>query len=128
MNAVIFVRGKNIKEQVAYCRAYAERKGYNVEYVVTGQARELPEIINGFGKKIDRVIMRDITRISRNALENYTVQADIEIYCGALVEVAKDEPREEAFDRLMKNVVMAVRENEAEEIEKRIRRACMEID
>lgn len=128
MNAVIFVRGKNIKEQAAYCRAYAERKGYNVEYVVTGQARELPEIINGFGTKIDRVIMRDITRISRNALENYTVQADIEIYCGALVEVAKDEPREEAFDRMMKNVVMAVRENEAEEMKKRIRRACMEID
>ena len=128
MNSVIYARGKNIKEQVEYCRAYAERKGYNVEYVVTGQSRDLPEIINGFGKKIDRVIVRDTARISRNALENYTVQADIEIYCGALVEVAKDEPREEAFDRLMKNVIMAVRENEAEEIEKRIRRACMEID
>lgn len=128
MNSVIYARGKNIKEQVEYCRAYAERKGYRVEYVVTGQARELPDIIKGFGKKIDRVIVRDMTRISRNALENYTVQADIEIYCGALVEVAKDEPKEEAFDRFMRNVVMAVRENEAEEIEKRIRRACMEID
>lgn len=110
--AVIFARGKDIQGQIKHCKAYAETNGYTLAGVIVAEGRELSNIILGLGEKIDRVLVRDISRVSRNALECYTIQADLEIYCGALVEVAREDRKEEAFDRFMKNVIMAVKESE----------------
>lgn len=112
MNAVIFARGKNIEGQVNDCREYADLKGYKVEGVIIGQGRELPAVIAGFGKDIDCVIIRDMSRLSRNALENYTIQAELELDCGALVEIADSTQRDAIEHRLMKNIIMAVQEEQ----------------
>ena len=121
MNTVIFARGYNIQGQIEYCREYAEKKGYKVECVIVGQGRDLPSVILGLGFKVDRVIVRDMARISRNALEGYTIQADLELESGAIIEIATEQPRDEAFERFMRNVIMAVREDEAKERERQIR-------
>ena len=111
MRAVIFARGYDIYGQVEFCREYAERKGYTVAGVIVGQGRELPEIIGGLGMKIDRVIVRDMSRLSRNAMENYTTQSALEFECGALVEDASEKPRDEAAERFMRNIIAAVKED-----------------
>lgn len=122
MNTIIFARGKDIEGQVAHCREYAERKGYTVAGVIIGQGRELPDIIKGLQADIDLILVKCMSRISRNALEGYTIQSELEIDCGVLVEVAKeDEQRNEAADRFIKNVIMAVWENE-ECLRERVRR------
>lgn len=121
MNTVIFARGKDIQGQVKHCKAYADRQGYNVAGVIVGQGRDLPDAIKGLDMKIDRVLVRCMSRISRNALEGYTIQADLELDSGAFVEIATEKPHEEAFDKFMKNVIMAVRENEKKELERQIR-------
>lgn len=115
MNAVIFARGYNITGQVEYCREYAERKGYTVSGVIVGQGRDLPAVIGGLGKDIDIILVRDMSRLSRNALENYTVQTELEIDYGVLVEVANDRPRDEIAERLMQNIIKAVQENDISE-------------
>lgn len=112
MNAVIFARGKNIEGQVDECKAYAAQQGYKVEGVIVGQGRELPAVIAGLGGNIDRVIIRDMSRLSRNALENYTIQAELELDCGALVEIADSTQRDAIEHRLMKNIIMAVQEEQ----------------
>ena len=111
--AVIFARGKDIEKQIERGRQHAENKGYSVEGVIVGQGHELPEIIKGLGKGIDRVIVSHISRISRNALECYTIQANLEIDCGAMVEVATEKPVDEVAERFMQRVIMAVKEYEA---------------
>lgn len=121
MNTVIFARGKNIEAQIAHCREYAERKGYTVTGVIVGQGQELPGIIKALEADIDLVLVKCMSRISRNALEGYTIQTELEIDCGVLVEVATDAPKDEAADRFMKNVIMAVWENE-ERLRERVRR------
>lgn len=121
MNAVIFARGYNIQGQIEYCREYAEKRGYKVEGVIVGQGRDLPSVVRGLGFKVDRVIVRDMARISRNALEGYTIQADLELESGTIIEIATEQPRDEAFDKFMRNVIMAVREDEAKERERQIR-------
>lgn len=113
MNAVIFARGKNIEQQVKVCREYAEHKGCKVECVIVGQGNDLPAIIGGLGIDIDLVIMRDITRLSRNALTNYTIQSELEIDYGVIIETVTG--KEEATDRLMKNIVTAVLEEQRRE-------------
>jgi DNA invertase Pin-like site-specific DNA recombinase len=115
MRAIIFARGYDIHGQVEKCREYAGRKGYKVEGVIVGQGRELPEIIGGLGTKIDRVIVRDMSRLSRNAMENYTTQSTLEFECGALVEDASERPRDEAAERFMRNVIAAIQEENARE-------------
>ena len=113
MNTVIFARGKDIEGQVAHCREYAERKGYTVAGVIIGQGRELPEIIKGLQADIDLILVKCMSRISRNALEGYTIQSELEIDCGVLVEVAKaDEQRNEAEERFMRSIIRYVMENE----------------
>ena len=121
MKAVIFARGYNIQGQIEYCREHAEKKGYTVECVIVGQGRDLPSVVRGLGFKVDRVIVRDMARISRNALEGYTIQADLELESGTIIEIATEQPRDEAFDKFMKNVIMAVREDETKERERQIR-------
>lgn len=111
MNAVIFARGYNITGQVEMCRAYAEQQGYKVEGVIVGQGNDLPAIIGGLGADIDLVIMRDITRLSRNALTNYTIQSELEIDYGVIIETATGR-KEEATDRLMKNIIAAVQQEQ----------------
>lgn len=111
MNAVIFARGKNIEGQVKECKAYAELQGYKVEGVIVGQGRELPEVIKGLGGNIERVIIRDMSRLSRNALENYTIQSELEIDYGVIIETATGR-KEEATDRLMKNIIAAVQQEQ----------------
>ena len=115
MRAIIFARGYDIHGQVEKCREYAERKGYTVAGVIVGQGRELPEIISGLGMKIDRVIVRDMSRLSRNAMENYTTQSALEFECGALVEDASERPRDEAAEKFMRNVIAAIQEEKARE-------------
>ena len=115
MNAVIFARGKNIEGQVKECRAYAELKGYKVEGVIVGQGRELPEVIKGLGGNIDRVILRDMSRLSRNALENYTIQSELELDYGVTVEIADSTQRDAIEQRFMKNIVTAVLEEQRRE-------------
>ena len=111
MNAVILARGYNITGQVEYCKAYAERKGYTVVGVIVGQGRDLPSVIGGLGTDIDIILVRDMSRLSRNALENYTVQSELEIDYGVLVEVANDRPRDEAAEKFMRNIIAAVKED-----------------
>ena len=114
MKAVIFARGNDTEGQIAYCREYAARKGYEVVGVIVGQGRDLPEIVKGIGKKIDLVIARDMSRISRNMIEGYTIETDLESECGAVVEVADAESRSETEARFMRNLLLAVRENDAQ--------------
>ena len=115
MNAVIFARGKNIEGQVKECKAYAEQQGYKVEGVILGQGRELPEVIAGLGGNIDRVIIMDMSRLSRNALENYTIQSELELDYGVLVEIADSTQRDAIEQRFMKNIVTAVLEEQRRE-------------
>lgn len=121
MNAVIFARGKNIEAQVKECREYAERQGYTVNGVIVGGSHEITETIKGLQSdiKIDRVIIRDMTRLSRNALTNYTIQAELEIDCGVLVEAANSAQREAIEQRLMLNIIKAVQEEQRREKERR---------
>ena len=111
MNVVIFARGYNITGQIEYCREYAERKDYTVVGVIVGQGRDLPSVIGGLGADIDLILVRDMSRLSRNALENYTVQSELEIDYGVLVEVANDKPRDEIQERFMRNIIAAVKED-----------------
>lgn len=115
MNAVIFARGYNITGQVEQCREYAEKRGYNVVGVIVGQGRELPEIIAGLGVKIDLVIVRDMSRISRNALENYTILSQLEIDYGVLVKDAVERPHDEAVEKLMRNIIAGLHEEQQKE-------------
>lgn len=112
MNTVIFARGYNIAGQVEFCREYAESKGYNVESVVVGQGQDLPAIIGGLGGKIDRVIVRDMARINRNALEGYAILAELELDYGVTVEVATANITNEVEQRFMTNIIKAVKEND----------------
>lgn len=115
MNTVIFARGYNITGQVEHCMEYAERKGYTVSGVIVGQGRDLSAVIGGLGTDIDIVLVRDMSRLSRNALENYTVQTELEIDYGVLIEVANDRPKDEIAERLMRNIIKAVQENDISE-------------
>lgn len=115
MNTIIFARGYNITGQVEQCREYAEKRGYKVEGVVVGQGRDLPAVIGGLGTGIDLILVRDMSRLSRNALENYTVQSELEIDYGVLIEVANDKPRDEAAERLMRNIIKSVKEEQRRE-------------
>ena len=90
MRAIIFARGNNIAAQIAHCREYAERKGHEVAGVIVGSGRELVEIINGLGEKIDIVITKDLPRISRNLRENFEIQVELEETSGVLVEIASE--------------------------------------
>ena len=108
MKTVIFARGKDIKGQVEKCRAYAESKGYFVEAVIVGQGNQLADIIKGLDTDIEKVIVSCMSRISRNALEGYTIQAELELDCGVIVEVAKADISETATDRFMLNVMKAI--------------------
>lgn len=115
MNTVIFARGYNIGGQVEECREYAEKKGYNVAAVIVGQGRDLPDIISGLGTDIDMVIVRDMSRISRNALENYTILSQLEIDHGVLVKDAVERPNDEAVEKLMRNIIAALHEEKRRE-------------
>lgn len=115
MKTVIFARGYNIGGQVEECREYAERNGYNVEAVIVGQGRELPDIIAGLGVDIDMVIVRDMARISRNALENYTILSQLEIDHGVIVKDAVERPNDEAVEKLMRNIIAALHEEKRRE-------------
>ena len=115
MKAVIFARGYNIAGQVKQCKEYTEKRGSNVEGAIVGQGRELPEIIAGLGIKIDLVIVRDMSRISRNALENYTILSQLEIDYGVLVKDAVERPHDEAVEKLMRNIIAGLHEEQRKE-------------
>lgn len=115
MNTVIFARGYNIGGQVEECREYAEKKGYNVEAVIVGQGRELPDIIAALGVDVDMVIVRDMARISRNALENYTILSQLEIDHGVTVKDAVERPNDEAVEKFMRNVIAVLHEEKKRE-------------
>lgn len=121
MNAVIFARGKNVEAQVKECREYAEKQGYTVNGVIVGGSHEITGTIKSLQSdiKIDRVIIRDMSRLSRNALTNYTIQAELEIDCGVLVEAANSAQREAIEQRLMLNIIKAVQEEQRREKERR---------
>ena len=114
MNTVIFARGKDVRGQVEYCKRFAKAKGYNVVGVIVGGNYELKETIQGLQNDIliDLVLVRDMSRISRNALESYTIQADLEIECGVLIEVATDQPRDEITKKFMNKIIIEVRGKE----------------
>lgn len=114
--AVIFARGYNIHGQIEFCKEYAEKKGYSVVCVIVGSGRDLPDILRGFGEKIDLVLVRDWARISRNALESYTIQSELELDCGALIEDASERPKDEAAEKFMRNIIRAVQEEERREM------------
>lgn len=122
MNAIIFARGNNIELQIEEGMKYAERQGYTVKGVIVGNGQELTGAVKALQSvmKIDRIIAWNASRISRNALENYTIQAELEIDYGVLVETANPRRKDEAFDNFMKNVVIAARE-EARKTERRIK-------
>lgn len=115
MKAVIFARGYDLHGQVEKCREYAEKMGYTVEGVIVGQGRDLPAVISGLEMDIQRVIVRDMSRLSRNALENYTVQSELEIDYGVLVEDVSARERNEVQEKLMQNIIKAVYENDVRE-------------
>lgn len=115
MNTVIFARGKNIEQQVKECREYAEQQGYTVAGVVIGQASDLPAVIGGLGEDIKRVIVHDMARISRNALEGYAILAELELDYGVTVEIATANKTSEVEQRFMTNIIKAVKENDIRE-------------
>lgn len=115
MKAIIFARGYDLHGQVEKCREYAEKMGYTVEGVIVGQGRDLPAVISGLEMDIQRVIVRDMSRLSRNALENYTVQSELEIDYGVLVEDVSARERNEVQEKLMQNIIKAVYENDVRE-------------
>lgn len=123
MRAVIFARGNNIEAQMAHCREYAVRKGYEVTGVIVGQGRELPEIVNGLGEKIDLVIVKDLARISRNIRENAEIQMELEQTNGVLVELAS-EKKNGLVNFYLKNVLMAA-EDESAFISERVRQGVV---
>lgn len=118
MSTVIFARGKDIEQQVKESREYAETKGYKVKGVIVGQGRELPAVIAGLGENIDRVIVRDMSRLSRNALENYTIQSELEIDYGVLIEIADDTQRNAIEQRFMRSIIAAVQQEQRREKER----------
>lgn len=122
MNAIIFARGNNTELQIEEGMKYAERQGYSVKGVIVGNGQELTGTVKALQgvMKIDRVIAWNVSRVSRNALEYYTIQAELESDCGVLVEIANPGRKDEAFDRFMKNVAIAARE-EARKTERRIK-------
>ena len=122
MNTVIFAKGKDVQEQIEHCKAYADMRGYDVVGVIVGQGRDLPDVIKSLDMNIDIVLVGCMSRISRNALECYTIQADIELESGTRIEVATDQPHDEAINKFMKNVIMAVREEELKEREREMRK------
>ena len=115
MNVVIFARGYNIQGQIEYCKEYSEKKGYTVAGVIVGQGRELTEVISGLGMNIGRVIVRGMSRISRNMIESCTIQTDLENICGVLVEDATGNPHDDSEQRFIKNLIAAIRENDTRE-------------
>lgn len=123
MKTVIFARGNNIEAQVAHCREYAERKGYEVEGVIVGQGKELPEIIGGLGGKIGRILVKDLSRISRNIRENFEIQMELEQTSGALVELAS-EKKNGLVNYYMHNVLMQG-ENERAFVQERVRKGVV---
>ena len=118
MKSIIFARGYDLHGQVEKCREYAEKMGYTVEGVIVGQGRDLPAIISGLEMDIQRVIVRDMARLSRNALENYTVQSELEIDYGVLVEDVSARERNEVQEKLRRNIIAAV---QGEDVRERIK-------
>lgn len=118
MSAVIFARGYNIAGQIEKCRAYAESRGYSVESVVVCQGSELPSVIGGMGEGIDRVIVYDMARISRNSFEQYAILAELELDYGVTIESATAQNRNELEERLMTNIIKAVRDHDRREMTK----------
>lgn len=113
MKTVIFARGGNIQGQVEQCREYARRKGYEVEAVIVGQGRDLPELIAGLGGSIGIVLVKDMARLSRTMTENFLIRAQLENDCGGIeVEVASDLPKSKVAGDYMKNIVQYVSEYE----------------
>lgn len=119
MKAVIFARGKDIEGQVKEGRAYAEQQGYKIVGVIVGQGCELPVVIAGLEMDIDRVIVRDMSRLSRNALENYTIQSELEIDYGVLIEIADDTQRNAIEERFMRSIIAAVQQEQRRDQERR---------
>lgn len=120
MNTVIFARGKNVREQVERCKAYAEERGYQVNGVIVGGSHEITDTIKALQEsiKIELVLVSCMSRISRNALEGYTIQADLELDCGVLVQVADDKPRDEAMEKFMRKIIAAVNQEQRRERER----------
>lgn len=112
---VIFARGYNITGQVEECKNYAKQQGYKVEGVIVGQGRELHAVIGGLGEDIEKVIVYDMARISRNAMEGYAILAELELYYGVTVEVVTEKKTNELEQRLMENIIKAVKENDIRE-------------
>lgn len=115
MKAVIFARGYNITGQVEKCKEYAEQRGLNVAGVIVGQGSELSAVIGGLDEDIKIVIVYDMARISRNPMESYTILAELELDYGVTVEVATSEQRSEVEERLMKNIIKSLYENDIRE-------------
>lgn len=113
MKAIIFARGNDIQKQIEDGKEHALRKGYTVEGVVVGHGRDLPAVIDGLGIKIDRVIASNMARITRNAREGYLLESDLEFEHGVLIEIVENERRNDLQDKLMKNLIRAIRENDA---------------
>jgi hypothetical protein len=82
--------------------------GYSAEAVVVGQGNQLADVIKGLDTDIEKVIVSCMSRISRNALEGYTIQAELELDCGVIVEVAKEGISDDVTDRFMLNIMKAI--------------------
>ena len=48
-------------------------------------------------------------------MENYTTQSALEFECGTLVEDASERPRDVAAEKLMRNIIAAIQEDEERE-------------
>lgn len=87
-NAVIFVRGTNIKEQLDACKAHTEKQGYTIAGVIMGKGNDLKTVLESLEIKIDIVVVKDVMRISRNTLEYCTIQNELQTNYGAVIESA----------------------------------------
>lgn len=87
-NAVVFVRGADVRNQLDLCKAYTEEKGYKVAGVILGKGKELKEVIAGLDIKVDVVVTKDVTRISRNSLEYFQIHNDLLTNHGCVIESA----------------------------------------
>lgn len=114
MTTFIFARGSNIKAQVDQCREYAESKGYQVAGVIVGGNGSIAKTIRDLQKdtKVERLIVRDLARLSRRMHENFQIQHELEYDCGVEVEVASEQPKSKVAGNYMRNIVQYISEYE----------------
>lgn len=123
----------NLNGQLALCREYAARQGYTVieelaedDRGASGASFELPQlgrvIEMARAGAIDRVIVRELDRLSRNLVKQLTVEAELKA-ADVKIEYALSEYPDTPEGNLSKQIRASIAEFEREQIKIRTTRA-----